>query len=260
MGIGINRPMRLALVLEYDGSSYHGFQYQPGIPTIREELENSIAKLDRRCPRVEGAGRTDAGVHATGQVVVFDTAVDRTPSTFVRALNHYLPEDVSVRSAYQVPCDFDPRRMALSRRYVYTIYTGRTPSPLSRRTTWHSRYELDVVKMNAAANVLLGTHDFERFSGPMDKNTRTTIREIIKIGVSGQGDLVEFEVEGNAFLPHQVRRMAGALVDVGRGNLTIMDIEAMVSCTSEDKVARALPAHGLCLVEVKYRDFPPRGD
>ena len=253
--------MRLALVLEYDGSSYHGFQYQPGIPTIQEEIENSIAKLDRQCPRVEGAGRTDSGVHATGQVVIFDTAIERTPATFVKALNHYLPEDVSVRSAYQVPNDFDPRRMALSRRYVYTIYTGQTPSPLFRRTTWYSRCVLDVAKMDTAANVLLGIHDFDRFAGTMDKKARTTIREIIKIGVYQQDVLVKIEVEGNAFLPHQVRRMAGALVDVGRGNLTIMDIEAMVNCTSKDnRVARALPAHGLCLVEVKYRDFPPRGD
>jgi len=251
--------MRLALVVEYEGTGYHGFQYQPGAPTIQEELENAIARLDGDRPRIEGAGRTDAGVHATGQVVAFDTGADHAPATFERALNHHLPDDIAVKAAHAVGDNFDPRRMALSRRYVYTIYAAATPSPLIRRTSWHWRKKLNVQRMQAAARLLVGTHDFALFAGPLENPGGSTVREITEARVSRKGDLVRFEVTGNAFLPHQVRRMAGALVDVGIGRLTRADVSALVDGSPGDAVARSLPPHGLCLVEVKYRDFPPRG-
>ena len=251
--------MRLALVVEYEGTRYHGFQYQPGVPTIQEELENAVARLDGDRPRVEGAGRTDAGVHATAQVVAFDTAVDHPPATFVKALNHHLPEDIAVKAAHAVDKGFDPRRMALARRYVYTIYTAAAPSPLIRRTAWHSRGGLNVRRMQAAARLLVGVHDFGRFAGPLEDPGASTIREINEARVFRRGDIVKFEVEGNAFLPHQVRRMAGALVDVERGSLTLADLGSLVAGSPGDAVARSLPPHGLCLVEVKYRGFPPLG-
>jgi len=191
--------MRLALIVEYDGADYHGFQYQRGAPTIQEELENAIAKLVGVRSRVQGAGRTDAGVHATGQVVAFDTEADHSPGTFVRALNYHLPDDIAVKAAYRVGPEFDPRRMALSRRYVYSIYAGATPSPLIRRTSWPGGDKLRVRKMQAAARHLVGVHDFARFAGPLGKPGGSTVREITETRVSRRGDLIVFEVRETHF-------------------------------------------------------------
>ena len=250
--------MRLALVIEYEGTRYHGFQFQPVVPTIQQELERAIALLTGERSRVEGAGRTDAGVHATGQVVAFDTEAVHGPETFVRALNHYLPEDIAVKAAHEVDNGFDPRRMALSRRYVYTLYCRPTPSPLTRRTALHVGVELNVGRMRRAARYYVGAHDLARFSGPLKRAGASTIRVINDARVRRAGDIVRIEVEGNAFLPHQVRRMAGALVDVGRGRLAAVDVRNMMAGEPGHAVARALPAHGLCLANVTYADFPPQ--
>ena len=249
--------MRLALVVEYDGTDYSGFQYQANAPSIQEELEKAVAKLTREKVRVTGAGRTDAGVHAVGQVVAFDTSAAYGPEQFVSALNHHLPDDIAVREAYEVGNAFDPRRMAVSRRYVYTILRAAVRSPLHRRDTYRISSGLDVAEMRAAARLFVGVHDFRRFSGPLERLEASTIREILDASVCETGDLVEFRVEGNAFLPHQVRRMAGALVDVGLGRLSATEVEKMIEGEDTKATARSLPARGLCLEEVKYAGFPP---
>ncbi len=249
--------MRLALVVEYEGTVYSGFQYQPNAPSIQEELEKAVAKLTREKVRVSGAGRTDAGVHARGQVVAFDTSAPYGPDQFVSALNHHLPADIAVRDAYEVHDTFDPRRMAKSRRYAYTILRAAVRSPLRRLNTYRISSSLDVGEMREAARRFVGVHDFGRFSGPLESPEASTVREIFDTGVRELGDRIEFHVEGNAFLPHQVRRMAGSLVDVGLGRLTITDVEKMVEGVETMATARSLPARGLCLEEVKYAGFPP---
>ncbi len=249
--------MRLALVVEYDGTDYSGFQYQANAPSIQEELEKAVAKLTREKVRVSGSGRTDAGVHAAGQVVAFDTSAAYGPNQFVKALNHHLPDDIAVKQAYEVEDGFDPRRMAVSRRYVYTILRAVVRSPLHRRDTYRISSSLDVAEMREVARRFVGVHDFRRFSGPLEKPGASTIREIFDAGVRESGDRIEFHVEGNAFLPHQVRRMAGVLVDVGLGRLTVADVERMIKGEKTKDTARSLPARGLCLVEVKYAGFPP---
>lgn len=249
--------MRLALVVEYDGTEYSGFQYQANAPSVQEELEKAVAKLTREKVRVSGAGRTDAGVHASGQVVVFDTSAPYGPDEFVSALNHHLPDDIAVKGAYEVEDGFDPRRMAVSRRYVYTILRAAVRSPLHRRNAYRISSSLDVAEMCATARLFVGVHDFRRFSGPLERPGASTVREIFDARVRESGNMVEFHVEGNAFLPHQVRRMAGALVDVGLGRLDATEVEKMTEGEETKATARSLPARGLCLVEVKYAGFPP---
>ena len=250
--------MRLALTIEYEGTRYHGFQIQVDAPSIQAELEKAIERLTGERVRVKGAGRTDAGVHAVAQVVAFDTASSHSTDTFVSALNHHLPPDIAVREAYIVKPDFDPRREARSRTYRYSILNRRTPSPMTRRFTCHIRETLDVERMREAASLFLGAHDFRRFAAPPPANSTSSVRAVYNASVEQSGSVIAIGVVGNAFLQHQVRRMAGALVDVGRGKLSADDLQAMIDNEQTDKVAHSLPAQGLCLVRVEYADYPPR--
>lgn len=249
--------MRLALVVEYEGTCYSGFQYQANAPSIQEELEKAIARLTGEKVRVKGAGRTDAGVHASGQVAAFDTASTHPPETFVRALNYYLPEDIAVKAAYRVKYDFDPRRKALSRTYRYTILNSPTPSPLMRRSACIVGVPLNVRRMQAGARLFVGEHDFRQFAGPLANKSASTVRLIYEASLTSKGHALAFEVRGSAFLPHQVRRMAGALVDVGKGKLSLDNLKQMINGGRVDAIAHSLPSQGLCLVEVAYADFPP---
>ncbi len=240
------------MTVEYDGTCYKGFQYQRNARTIQEELERAIACLTGENVRVRAAGRTDAGVHALGQVVAFDTVSGHNPDTVTRALNHYLPSDIAVRYAVPAGDDFDPRRCAVARRYRYTILNSLVRSPLTR---WYCHLEpshLDSVAMKEASELFIGVHDFKRFAGRPESPDASTVRMITDVSVEKTGDTLEFKVEGNAFLPHQVRRMAGALVDVGRGALTSQSVSDMLVGESACTTARSLPAHGLCLLRVEY--------
>ncbi len=241
--------MRLALVVEYDGTNYHGFQYQKGVPSIQEGLEKALRRFTGETIRVHGAGRTDAGVHALGQVVSFDTESSHTVDTFVRALNFHLPDDIAVKSGRAVDDGFDPRRHALSRTYRYTIIRSRTRSPIRRRTAHVVGEPLDVDAMMNATEKLIGRHDFARFAGPIAHGG--TGRELFGARLRNDGDCLVFEFEGNAFLPQQVRRMVGAVVDVGRGRMTLGQFERMIE-GDEAAVAHTAPPQGLCLVGVRY--------
>ena len=250
--------MRLGLIVEYEGTGYHGFQYQVNAPSIQEELEKAIASFAGERVRVQGAGRTDAGVHARGQVVAFDTASSHPPETFVRALNYYLPDAIAVKAAYGVPEGFDPRRKALTRRYRYTIVNGATPSPLLTRTACHVEKPLDVESMREAAKCLVGRHDFGRFAGPLEDEASSTIRHLYEATVSRDGEVLTLDFEGSSFLSHQVRRMAGSLVDIGKTSLSLEEFRLMVDGDRMSAVARSMPPQGLCLMEVTYAGFPPK--
>ena len=247
--------MRLALLVEYDGTDYHGFQYQANAPSIQEELEKAIHRFTGERVRVKGAGRTDAGVHARGQVVAFDTTAAHPPAVFLRALNHHLPCEIVVRTVQPVPDDFDPRRMATSRRYAFTIDNGPVRSPLTRRTSHHVAAPLDLGRMRSAARHFIGRHDFARFAGRPDRADASTVREITEFTVRQDGRMVTLQVEGSSFLPHQVRRMAGALVDVGHGRLTPTQVKEMLDGDDVDAVAVSLPPQGLCLLRVEYENM-----
>lgn len=251
--------MRLALIVEYEGTNYQGFQYQANAPSIQEELEKSIVRLTGESLRIKGAGRTDAGVHSKGQIVAFDTAATHSCDTFLRALNSYLPDEIAVTAAYRVRDGFDPRRDALSRRYRFTILNSQTPRPLMRKTTCRVGEPLKARKMHNSAKLLEGRHDFVNFSGPLANGRSSTERHIYEATVKRSGDVVTFEVEGSSFLPHQVRRMAGSLVDIGRDRLSIDEFKLIIDGAPGLPATRSLSPQGLCLMQVTYADFPPNG-
>ncbi len=246
---------RIALLLEYDGSRYGGSQIQKNALTIQGSLEGAIGKLTGKASRVALAGRTDAGVHARGQVASFLTQRRFDDAVFVGGLNYWLPEDIAVRAARVVAINYDVRRRARSRLYRYLVCCGRARSPLWRQRSWHVKEPLDLAPMLAAAACLVGRHDFAAFAGRMENALATSVRTLRRLEVRRTGRLLVFEAEANAFLPHQVRRMVGALVEVGSGRQTPQEVERLLR---EAKVATAGPAappQGLCLVRVTYADL-----
>ena len=257
---GMTAARRLALIVEYDGAGYHGFQLQPDAPTVQGALEEAIHKLTGERVRVRAAGRTDAGVHAVGQVVAFDTSSTLPPSTVVDAMNHHLPSDVAVREAHPVGPSFDPRRSALGRSYRYTVLNRRARSPLLRWRACLIGQALDADRMREAAALLVGEHDFARFAGPLPDRRASTVRRVYEAEVRRKSRLITFDVSANAFLPHQVRRMAGALVEVGRGKLPLDDFAGLLDGKRGIGGAPSLPPHGLCLMRVEYENFPPAAE
>ena len=251
--------MRLALTIEYEGTRYHGFQSQACAPTVQGELERAIRQLTGEPARVQAAGRTDAGVHALAQVIAFDTAAAHTPRVFVRALNHHLPPDIAVKSAHVAPAGFDPRRHARRRAYRYRIHNAPARSPLTSRFACHIPQPLNIPQMQAAAALLIGAHDFTRFAPPLPPG-KSPIREVFSAAITQAGPEIIFDVAANAFLRRQVRRMAGALADIGLGKLTIPDIQTLLANQAgadRIKPTRSLPPQGLCLISVQYDNFNP---
>ena len=246
------------MVLEYEGTAYAGFQRQANAPSVQATIEEAIAALTGEQARLHGAGRTDAGVHALGQVAAFDTTGGLPPGRLRDGLNHYLPPDAAVVEAYETAPDFDPRRHALSRVYRYSLLTRRARSPLRRRFTHAVSGPPDAAAMAAVLATLQGEHDFAPFCGryPEGKPTR---RRILRTAVWREGAEVHIEIEGNAFLPQQVRRMAAAVLEVGLGERTSREFEELAKSGRRGAAEAALPPQGLTLRQVKYADFPPQG-
>jgi tRNA pseudouridine38-40 synthase len=242
---------RIALVLEYDGSRFAGSQLQKNARTVQSQLEDAIARTTQAQTRVAFAGRTDAGVHARGQVASFDTWSELQAGTLMRALNAWLPEDLAVVEAIEAHAGLDVRRDAVRRHYQYVIETRAGRPVLERRRVWHVPGELDLEAMQIAAGLLVGRRDFSAFASPPESSESSTIREIYRFGLHSLDTRVVVDVEGNAFLPHQVRRMVGALVEVGRGKLTSQEYESLLDGPPASAGPSA-PAQGLCLERVDY--------
>ena len=240
---------RIAVMIEYDGTAYRGSQYQDNGPSIQSELESAIGKLTGEHVRAAFAGRTDAGVHALGQVAVFDTSSALPAAQVVRGLNHFLPPDISVLAAVETAAEFDPRRHAKTRVYRYRIDTAPVRSPLLRDRVWHIGRALDVGAMRDVAGALGGKHDFAAFAGPYDGPTARTLR---RCDVEQAGREVTVEMEAEAFLPHQVRRTVGPLAEVGLGRRTKEDIMALLQQGAASSAGPAAPACGLYLVRIEY--------
>lgn len=243
---------RLALIIEYDGTRYSGFQYQANAPSVQAELEAAAGRLTGEAVRIAGAGRTDAGVHAAGQVAALDTGSALSPGRLAAGMNHHLPQDIAVRSAHSVPGGFDPRRDARSRWYRYSLLRRRHRSPLAGRAAVVVGRELDPGRMREAARLMVGVHDFGRLAGRLDDPAASTVREVSRIDIALEGERISIDVEGNAFLPHQVRRMVGVMVDAGTGKLAPGQVERFLSGDGEAPPARSMPPQGLCLMEVRY--------
>lgn len=243
--------MHFRLILEYDGSEFCGWQVQPDQRTLQGVLEEALLRLVGQPVRVAGAGRTDSGVHAAGQVACFRTARSFDPGTVLRALNALTPADLVIRAVDVVPEEFDPRRSARSRTYVYRLWNRSEPSPFWRRYAWHCRGALDVEKMQAAAARLLGEHDFTSFRAAGCEAAHP-IRRVLRSSVHREGDLLRYEIEATAFLRHMVRNIVGTLLEVGRGERTVEDFERLLIERDRDLAGITAPAHGLCLVHVQY--------
>jgi len=246
MGVQLKRA---ALLVEYQGTSYAGFQLQVGHPTIQGELEKALASFTGQPTRIRGASRTDSGAHARGQVVDFLTATQHPLERFAPALNYHLPDDIKIIEAHWVDEEFNSRRSALSRVYQYSILNRPAPSPLRRFTHTWLREHLDPEKMTEAAQLLVGVHDFRALSvgHPLD---RSAVREVMRWGVKKSEDNIVIECEANGFLKQQIRKANGILTDIGRGKYPVERVTEALS--GNDSGSPLLPAHGLCLISVKY--------
>jgi tRNA pseudouridine38-40 synthase len=251
---------RIVLYLEYDGTRYSGSQLQRnGVQTVQGAVEDALFALTGQRHRLSAAGRTDAGVDALGQVVSFVPRTEMSLQTYEAGLNHYLPQDIAVTAAYWAPPGFDVRRSAVSRTYRYTVLNRRTRPALLRRRAAHVREPLDADRMAAAAKVLKGWMDVRPFTGPLPPK-RSPVRCFDRAEVKRNGDLVVIELEASGFLQRQVRRVAGALVKVGAGRMTIEEFERLALSGKPGEASWTMPAEGLCLVGVRYDDFPPKDD
>ena len=240
------------LVVEYDGTLYAGSQRQASQPTVQSCLEQALSRLTGAEVTVSLAGRTDAGVHARGQVVSFETESVLPLRAFVHGLNHHLPGDIAVRSAEVADRGFDPRRHAVRREYEYLILNRETPSPLWRNRAYHLPGKLDLKLMNGAAALLLGEHDFASFACGLDDDTRSTVRCIYEARLRRESDIIIFSISGNAFLPHQVRTTAGALIQVGQGRLSLEHFKSILEAAQPGLAGPTAPACGLYLTKVSY--------
>lgn len=240
---------RIALLLEYDGTAYCGSQYQENGPSIQGELEAAITNLTAEHVRAAFAGRTDAGVHALAQVAAFDTDASLDVASFVSGLNHFLPEDIAVKRAAEVAQEFDPRRDATNRVYAYRIDNRPIRSPLLRDRAWHVDRPLDVGAMQRAARSLEGPHDFAAFSAPFDGRTERTLR---RCEIMGSCEQLTLRMEAQAFLPHQVRRTVGPLVEVGLGRLSEEELVELLNAAKPSTAGPAAPPCGLYLAHIEY--------
>jgi tRNA pseudouridine38-40 synthase len=239
------------LVLEYDGRDFAGWQVQPGKRTVQGEIEKALANLLGEHVALSGAGRTDTGVHARGQVASFLTDSPRRPEVIFRALNASLDRDIAVREVVGVSPDteFHARFSAKSRTYEYRLVLSR--SPLRRRYTWEVPYPLDLANMQRSARTLLGEHDFTSFTSAQAE-TRTKICTVRKAAWRKKGDELVFEIEANRFLRAMVRSLVGTMVDIGRGRFKPTDMQRILSARDRSLAGKTAPPQGLCLMRVKY--------
>jgi len=245
----------LKLTLAYDGSQYAGWQVQPGQRTLQAELETALAQITGSPVRVIASGRTDAGVHALGQVASFSTDCPLPPDVFVRALNAHLPRDMAVLSAEDVPAGFNALRDAVGKRYRYVIHDGPVRDVFRLSYCWKYCRLLDAEAMDRAAQGLLGTHDFRSFETqwPNRASSVRTIREIfVHRGRAGEGDLVTLEVAADGFLYNMVRAIVGTLVEVGAGARDESWPAEVMAALDRSQAGMTAPPEGLCLVKVEY--------
>ena len=242
---------RFAATVSYDGGAFVGSQRQPNGRTVQQELETAAATLFGEACRVELAGRTDSGVHAIGQVTAFTAFTALDARTVGRALNAHLPKDVAVRLVREAPMDFDPRRAARRRWYRYTVWNGPAREPTLRRSSHFAGGPLAEGEMQRGAESLVGRRDFRACSGPIEQG-RTYVRTVFSAGWRREGDALLFDIEADAFLPQMVRRLAGALLRVGRGTLSVEDLVRLLAGPETGTIGPAAPPQGLCLQQVWY--------
>ena len=242
--------MRYRALVEYDGTRFFGFQRQPDQPTIQGELEQSISGNTGEAISISFAGRTDAGVHADGQVIAFNTGWTHGPGALTRATNASLPAEISVRDIQVVDDDFHPRFDAKRRNYRYYIYNSQVRKPSKRLYSWHVKQELNLEEMNLAAKSILGRRDFAAFGqAPQGSNT---VREVNRAEWFRCGEMICFDIEASAFLYRMVRSLVGTLKHVGEGKWSAARFKQTAASLDRSQAGQTAPAHGLYLISVAY--------
>ena len=242
---------RIKLTIAYDGTNYCGWQIQPNGITIEEILNKALSKMTGEEILVIGASRTDSGVHAMGNVAVFDTDTTIPAEKIAVALNQRLPEDIVITKSEEVPLDFHPRYCNCSKTYEYHIINTRIPIPTKRLTNYFVSYVLDIDKMRQAASYLVGEHDFVSFCN-VRTDVENTVRTITALDILTNGNEITIRITGNGFLYNMVRIIVGTLIRVGRGFYEPEKVKEVLEAKDRKAAGVTAPAHGLMLVEIKY--------
>jgi tRNA pseudouridine38-40 synthase len=242
---------RIKLVLEYCGTRYHGWQVQPNALSVQECLEHPLTQMTNGPVRVHAAGRTDAGVHALGQVVHFDTTSAMPLPALQRGLNSLLPDDIAVLQVTEVPMDFHARYAARQKTYAYVVHNHPVRSAFAAPYTWYVPQPLDVPAMRTAAQVLVGRHDFSAFRAASCA-ARSPVRCVSRVAVKRRAARVFFVLCADGFLQHMVRNIVGTLVDIGRGKIPAEAMAAILQSRQRQLAGPTAPPQGLCLVRVHY--------
>ncbi len=244
------------LTIEYDGTDYHGWQVQPGMTTIQGTLQKAVKRIVGKGVHVMGAGRTDSGVHALGQVASLRAEFSHPPDTLRRALTSVLPPDIVVTAVEEMDNDFHAQRYARWKRYRYTLLTRPYPSALERRYTLFVPYPLKIDAMADAARVLIGTHDFSAFQAA-HSSAKSPVRTVLVAEFRHDGDHLSFEIVADGFLRHMIRIIMGTLLDVGQGKLRSEELKAILEGKDRNNASKTISPHALCLLEVGYQPFTP---
>ena len=243
--------MRVALIIEYDGTAYCGWQVQPNGITVQEVIETAYFNLFNERISLVASGRTDSGVHALGQVAHFDTALSVPAQSFCFALNAVLPPDIRILKSFETAKDFHARYSAKRKKYAYSAYIDRFDRPLKDRYAVRISPGLDIEKVKRGATLLVGTHDFASFCSS-GSSVKTTVRTIYDIDVKTNGNDIKIEVCGNGFLYNMVRIIVGTLFSLGYGKIGEDDIKSALEKNGRDLLGKTMPARGLTLVSVDY--------
>ncbi len=243
---------RIRVLVAYDGTDYHGWQIQPGLPTIEGELERVVSEIESAPVAVEGSGRTDAGVHALNVCAAFDLRNPIPAANLKKAMNQLLPRDIRINDVAEAAAGFHPRFDAVAKTYEYRIYRPEVCPPFIRRYVLHHPYPLDEDAMIGAAAAFVGEYDFGPFASADESDVlgRSKVRRIFSCEGTRQDDEMRFRVRGSGFLKHMVRHMVGFLLEIGKGNAARHDLETLLR--EGGKVRETAPAHGLTQISVEY--------
>jgi len=241
----------IVLTISYDGTNYHGWQCQPDVLTIQEIFNNSLKKILNHATTIYAGGRTDAGVHAMGQVINFHTERTIELRSLIQGLNSILPRDIRVKHAREEDITFHARYSARSKTYVYCILNTPYNSPFLNSYVWHIHYQLNTSAMDNAAKVIVGEHDFSAFK-KKDEGYKSNVREVFRANVKRRGNLIYFVTEAKGFLRYMVRNITGTLVLIGSGKITVEEFIKILNSKDRENAGPTAPARGLFLRKIKY--------